>query len=136
MPAYCPHLVVLVAGLISLQVRLVNNLWFSGKCADTDSFDLSGLRPEQVLLLFPVLYSSYETVLKGYYHQLDAEIPHRANFRYAVIVYAFQVHKRSNKCSRFFQMMFQHVLATPNPQPVLFFSCVHVCFYRREVTSS
>lgn len=95
-----------------------------------------GLHQNRFFWFFLFYIALTKTVLKGYYHQSDAEIPHRANFRYAVIVCVFQVHKRSNKCSRFFQMMFQHVLATPNPQTVLFFSCVHVCFYRREVTSS
>lgn len=36
-----------------------------------------------------------------------------------------------------FQMMFQHVfLTTHHPNPILFFSRVHVCFYRQEVTGS
>lgn len=36
-----------------------------------------------------------------------------------------------------FRMMFQHVLLiAPHPHPLLFFSCVYVCFYRQEVTSS
>lgn len=38
---------------------------------------------------------------------------------------------------RIFQMMFQHVfLTTHHPHPIVFFSRVHVCFYRQEVTGS
>lgn len=60
LPVQCQHVVVPAAGCVSLQDRLLNNLWLSGKCAVTDSFDSSRFRPEQVLLLLSILYSSYE----------------------------------------------------------------------------
>lgn len=60
LPAWCRHFAVLVASLICLQVRLLNNLWFSGKCADTDSLNLSRFGPEQVLLVLFIEYGSSE----------------------------------------------------------------------------
>lgn len=88
---------VLVAGSIRLHVSTWNNQWVS--CDAADGFDVTRLGSEQLRLLLPLFCSCYTTPLTVNYHQSDAEIPHGANFRHAVIASVFQAHKRSNKCS-------------------------------------
>lgn len=56
-PARCQH--VLVAGLIGLDVRLMNDLWFSlGKHAVTDSVDPGRIRLNRLFWFF-LFYVSY-----------------------------------------------------------------------------
>lgn len=65
-------------------------------------------------------------------------VPSGVYFRHVLTAWSrFQIHKPSDKCSPHFPN--DVPTCSPHrspPPPILFFSCVHVCFYRREVTSS
>lgn len=64
--------------------------------------------------------------------------PSGVYFRHVLTAWSwFQIHKPSDKCSPHFPN-YVPTCSPPRspPPPILFFSCVHVCFYRQEVTSS